>query len=433
MQEALEQFERDILAMRRGFEGERAKPHKLALILAVLDLAEDGLLNENKIAFDGQIFDRFVRYFEATRQGNDWMQIAPPFFFLKSSPFWFHKPKARREEEYALLKVGGGTKRITDNIEHALLSDYAFAVVQDKTARQKIRQLVLSLLSPSAAEDITAQMQNEPHKLGTAFHESFRLTRPVLKEVLRVVAESGAKKPTFDVFREQTKLGTNHIKAMRRYAFGAGLFDSNEQLTPFGRTVFEHDPALSSVTTQWMIHYFLTASHSSGPLFWAKLVERFFEAEGEIASEDVRKELAEFSQSSGANLAERTLKTTATIFLGSYFEADALGALNILRSLGEGRYEVSDEFAPRPLGVVACTLGDFWAARFGSVAKVNLSDVNGPSGLGRALLLSTGELLRLLSALQREGLVRLERATPPHQIARSWDEPGALWERLYEL
>ncbi len=219
---------------------------------------------------------------------------------------------------------------------------------------------------------------------------------------------------------------------MPRYAERAGLVDSNRQLTPFGKAALEHDPQLSQSQTLWMMHYFLAAPHRNAPNYWSSLSDLFLT--GEISSESAHEKLSQFAvENSSRALKPRTLSDSVTAFLGTYSKPDALGALKILRSQGEGRYEVSDEFAPRSLGVVACALGDFWAARFGGAAKVNLSDVNGPNGLGRVLLLSTGELNRALSGLQSAGLVRLERATPPHQIARGWDSPGALWERLYDL
>ncbi len=273
-------------------------------------------------------------------------------------------------------------------------------------------------------------MMSQPtQNLGFTFHRSFALMRSGIAQFLRECQdETGISAREV---REKTTLGSIQVEAMPRYAERAGLVDSSRQLTTFGKTALQHDPQLSQNATLWMMHYFLAAPHRNSPSYWSFLCEVFAD-EGEISSERVFDKISEFAaEYSPKELKPRTLKDTVTAFLGTYTKTDALGALSILQAQGEGIYRVSDEFAPRSQGVVACALGDFWAARFGRSNKVNLSDVNGPSGLAGALLLSTGELNRALGQLQGAGLVRLERATPPHQIARAWEDEDALWEQLY--
>jgi predicted restriction endonuclease len=136
-----------IQAVRRGSEQERPKPHKLVMLLAILDLADDGLLRQNKIYFDTPLIERFHRHFHPIARGNDWSQPALPFFHMRSSEFWLHKLKPGREAIYSTLTTsGGGSKRIHENIEYAYLSEGAFEVVSDPKLRTQLRDYLLGAL-----------------------------------------------------------------------------------------------------------------------------------------------------------------------------------------------------------------------------------------------------------------------------------------------
>lgn len=136
-----------ISQIRRGVSSGRVKPHKLVMLLAVLDLARDGLLNENKIYFAEPLLVRFREYFAAVETKDDWCQPAPPFFHLRSSELWSHKVIVGREREYSKLSTsGGGSKWITSNIEYAYLDDRAFMVFHDPIAREKVYRFIFSLL-----------------------------------------------------------------------------------------------------------------------------------------------------------------------------------------------------------------------------------------------------------------------------------------------
>lgn len=113
------------------------------MLLAVIDLAEDGLLRENRICFDEPLLSRFNKYFDKFALEGDWKQPGMPFFHLRSSEFWFHRAKVGRERFYMKLeRVGGGTKRITENIEYAYLDDRAFIAINEPKARKIIHDFI---------------------------------------------------------------------------------------------------------------------------------------------------------------------------------------------------------------------------------------------------------------------------------------------------
>lgn len=151
MLDALARLKSEISELKRNRRGGRTRPHKLLMLLAVLDLADDGLLARNQLFYDEDIIRRFERHFRTYRRADDLCQPAPPFFHLRSSPFWRHKVKEGQDQYYGRLTTsGGGSQRILDTIEYAYLTDYAFDVIACDTTRIELRQFIQNMLENEA-------------------------------------------------------------------------------------------------------------------------------------------------------------------------------------------------------------------------------------------------------------------------------------------
>ncbi len=149
LQEKLDHLKKEIQKMQRDFTHGHKKPHKLVMLLAVLDLFEKHIISENKVYFNDDLTESFSNVFNLIRAKGDWNQPAPPFFHLRTSSFWKHKIKDGQEVQYSKLSTsGGGTKRIEENIDYAYLTDSAYEVFSNKEARQNIRELITTILNP---------------------------------------------------------------------------------------------------------------------------------------------------------------------------------------------------------------------------------------------------------------------------------------------
>lgn len=145
----IENFKTEISDLRRGGSKDDPKPHKLLMLLAVIDLLDEGKITENRIYFNEAVIQSFERNFRHYSSVDDWCQPGPPFFHLRSSDFWFHRVKTGREEQYAKLTTsGGGTKRILDNIEYAYFSADAWRALTESHTRGKLRAFILKILEP---------------------------------------------------------------------------------------------------------------------------------------------------------------------------------------------------------------------------------------------------------------------------------------------
>lgn len=80
MNDSFEKLKAEIEGMRRGSKAGHRRPHKLILLLAVLDLIDEATDFDNRIYFDELLISRFRRYFDQYRIADDMCQPAPLFF-----------------------------------------------------------------------------------------------------------------------------------------------------------------------------------------------------------------------------------------------------------------------------------------------------------------------------------------------------------------
>lgn len=143
------------------------KPHKLVLLLAVIDLYEDGLVLDNRIYLNRALEDRFRFYFNMVAGPKDWCQIGSPFFHLRTSGFWFHKVHPSRNLSYKIMSTpGGGKGNVLRNIEYAYLSDYMIDVILNDEARQSLRETVIDLLIRESSNPKAHRLRTVKYKDG---------------------------------------------------------------------------------------------------------------------------------------------------------------------------------------------------------------------------------------------------------------------------
>nr|WP_216612088.1 HNH endonuclease [Vibrio sp. RE86] len=68
--------------------GGKKSPHKVCMLLTVMDLIQAGHIVTNKIEFSQPLKARFAHHLENYAQGNDRNTPENPFFYLKSEGFW---------------------------------------------------------------------------------------------------------------------------------------------------------------------------------------------------------------------------------------------------------------------------------------------------------------------------------------------------------
>jgi hypothetical protein len=265
-------------------------------------------------------------------------------------------------------------------------------------------------------------------RFAISFHETFSLSRPSLAQIIGNAERSGALNRQFLV---DTSLGTNYQKAMPRYAFRAGLLDERNNLSIFGHFAVRLDPALEKPATQWLLHYHLAAPH--GPTaFWHHLVRKRFLPGNTFTTDDLIADLTEFlSDAAGKAPALRSIRSTVTIFTGTYLKIDGLRQLGLLEEVGPNTYRVPAA-GPPPFWAVGYALAEYWHARYGERLTINLDDLT-QGDFAAVFLLGEERLTQLLIQLKQEGMLDLYRISRPYQVVLLQPSIEYTLQQMYQM
>ncbi len=121
-----------VVNVRRG----RASPHKICMLLGLLDLALAGGLSENLVRYAPPLLERYRRYFEAVRRDGDHLNPYFPFFHLAGNlrggepSFWHLVPQPGREVVLAAMSTARSDSDILCNLRGARLDADLFELMQ---------------------------------------------------------------------------------------------------------------------------------------------------------------------------------------------------------------------------------------------------------------------------------------------------------------
>lgn len=123
----------------------RARPHKVCMMFAVIDLIEQGHIKNNRIYYDNMLKNRFSWHFERLKQGNDADSPFLPFFHLKSSGIWHLSIKPKEVTSFGAM-TSASDASITRTIEFAFLDDALFQFLKSPQTSSILRNALSSNL-----------------------------------------------------------------------------------------------------------------------------------------------------------------------------------------------------------------------------------------------------------------------------------------------
>lgn len=139
----------------------RVSPHKVCMLLAVMDLIAHKTIQYNRIFFDDALRKSFSLYFNIYRTEKDRDSPHLPFFHLKSERFWHHHPKPGHAVDYQRLTTVGGPGELNKYIAYAFLDESLFQLLQNQVAREYLKTSLL--------ENFNADSQRALLNLGNAW------------------------------------------------------------------------------------------------------------------------------------------------------------------------------------------------------------------------------------------------------------------------
>ena len=127
--------------------GSRPSPHKVALVMAVIDLIEDGELSENRIEYNEPLISAFAARFKELQKEGDARRPIYPYFHLRKERFWHHQLKPGQSESYNRLQTVTSRNQIDRHIAYAFLDDPLFELLQNLAVRNLLRAALLENMS----------------------------------------------------------------------------------------------------------------------------------------------------------------------------------------------------------------------------------------------------------------------------------------------
>jgi len=115
------------------------------MMFAVIDLIEQGHINNNRIYYDNILKNRFSWHFERLKQGNDADSPFLPFFHLKSSGIWHLSIKPEEVTSFGAM-TSASDASITRTIEYAFLDDALFQFLKSPQTSSILRNALSSNL-----------------------------------------------------------------------------------------------------------------------------------------------------------------------------------------------------------------------------------------------------------------------------------------------
>lgn len=128
------------------------KPHKVCLLLAVINLIQQGKITNNRIQLDDALEQQFLKHIEKFKKGNDSSNINMPFYHLQSDGFWhfqFYQGGGQ------LLTQGKGTPskaKIKQAVEYVSLDQEIYLAFQNPMHAGQCKEALLENL-----EDLSEQ------------------------------------------------------------------------------------------------------------------------------------------------------------------------------------------------------------------------------------------------------------------------------------
>ena len=129
-----------------------AAPNKPVLLLAILELIEQGQIRENIIPPSPSLFEIFMKYWSIVTDRRP--NLALPFFHLKREGFWHHHANAGYETALRVTTQIKTVSRLREIIANASLDGELFTLLTIPHNREVLRQTLIHTYLPEHEQAI---------------------------------------------------------------------------------------------------------------------------------------------------------------------------------------------------------------------------------------------------------------------------------------
>ncbi len=130
-------------SLHTGLCDGRPRPHKAVMLLAVLSLADNGQLSENKIVYGPELLELFRRFFTVVQGPTDQCTPWNPFFYLRSERFWHLHAVPGKEPVLEAISAPHSAAKLASVVAYVSLDEDLFALVSQPASREVLRMALI--------------------------------------------------------------------------------------------------------------------------------------------------------------------------------------------------------------------------------------------------------------------------------------------------
>ena len=273
---------------------------------------------------------------------------------------------------------------------------------------------------------------NKLERLQLSFHTTFALKKAELARLLPVAGQSLSK----EALMAHTGFGNKKIGPIKSWATRGGLINDGN-LTPQGAVALKYDGHLTSRTTDWLLHFYLSFGGyglATPPASvtewggWPFFVFSFRPDHPEFTEDDLVAE-------STLVFADKPelIRSNFSYLLRAYTSQEALGRCRFITwSESEKKYQTGNSELPNVF-LIGYFLACLWARDYSDTTSVITDQlVYRPMGLGALLGMQPRELGGVLDDLEGRSILEQRRTVAPFQIVRRWHSPLELLEKAFQ-
>ena len=131
-------------------------PHKPILLLAVIEMIEEGLMRENQIPFSPELVEIFRRYW--TRLTHRSVNAVMPFFHLQSDQFWHLHANLGYEAALKSSTHMRAVAALMKIVRFASLDEELFLLLKNRPTREMIRKLIIDTYFNDSRTDVESSI-----------------------------------------------------------------------------------------------------------------------------------------------------------------------------------------------------------------------------------------------------------------------------------
>ena len=137
----------------------KVSPHKMCMLLAVIDLFDANPDRPNRVEYDPQLLDRFHSFFKTVSAPGDHPHPYFPFFHLKSEGFWHLHALPEREQVLEGLSTIRKPSQVLGNISHVSLDEDLYQLMRDTEAREVLAEAIVQHWFDRSADEIREMLK----------------------------------------------------------------------------------------------------------------------------------------------------------------------------------------------------------------------------------------------------------------------------------